>query len=162
MILSAQKIKNLVEQHKLIENYDEKSLTGAGYDLRAGKFYRIKGEAFLGAKERKLPEAHEIKEDKIILAPDEYILIETTEKVHMPKDLMARILNRSTLFRCGCSLMTAVVDAGYYGALTIGLKNLSNQKFTLEKGARIGQIVFETIEGETTLYEGRYQGGKVV
>lgn len=162
MILSAQKIKHLVSKHKLIEYFDEESLNGAGYDLRAGRFHRIKGESFLGVRERRLPEACEIKEDKVTLKPEEYILVETIEKVHMPKNLMARILNRSTLFRCGCSLMTAVVDPGYYGALTVGLKNLSNQDFTVERGARIAQIVFETIEGEATPYEGRYQGGKIV
>jgi deoxycytidine triphosphate deaminase len=162
MILAQEKIRKLVAQQKLIENYDEKSLTGAGYDLRVGKFYRISGEPFLGIKERKLPQVSEEKTDQIKIAPQEYILIETIEKVHMPKDLIARVLNRSTLFRCGCTLITALVDPGYYGILTIGLKNLSNQTFTLEKGARIGQIVFETIDGETTTYEGRYQGGKIV
>ena len=162
MILAEEKIRKLVAEQKLIENFDEQSLTCAGYDLRVGKFYRISGEPFLGIKERKLPTVTEEKTDKIKIAPQEYILIETIEKVHMPKDLMARVLNRSTLFRFGCTLKTAVVDPGYYGILTIGLKNLSNQTFTLEKGARVGQIVFETIEGETTTYQGRYQGGKVV
>jgi deoxycytidine triphosphate deaminase len=162
MILSQEKIRKLVTEKKLIENYDEKSLSGAGYDLRVGKFYRIKGEPVLGIKERTLPQAIEEKTDKIRLEPQEYILIETMEKVHMPKDLVAKVLNRSTVFRCGCTLISALVDPGYYGILTLGLKNLSNQPFTLEKGARVGQIVFETIDGETTLYEGRYQGGKIV
>lgn len=162
MILSAEKIRKQANEEKLIENYSEKSLNGAGYDLRAGRFYKIRGEALLGVENRVLPEADELIAGEITLKPGEYLLIETLEKVHMPKNLMARILPRSTLFRAGCSLITAVVDPGYYGALTMGLKNLSTANFQLEKGARIGQIVFEEVAGEATSYNGRYQGGKVV
>ena len=162
MILSAEKIKSLVSEEKLIEGFSEKSLNGAGYDLRVGRFYKIRGDACLGVENRILPEADEIKSEEITLKPDEYLLIETQERVHMPKNLMARILPRSTLFRAGCSLITAVVDPGYYGTLTMGLKNLSGSAFRLEKGARIGQIVFEEVAGEATSYNGRYQGGKVV
>ena len=97
-----------------------------------------------------------------MLAPGEYVLIETIEKVNMPENLIARVLNRSSLFRCGCSLFTAVVDPGYCGILTIGFKNLSEFPFEIEIGARVGQVVFETVKGETKLYCGRYQGGKVV
>jgi deoxycytidine triphosphate deaminase len=123
MILSAEKIRKQVTEEKLIEGFSEKSLSGAGYDLRVGRFYKIRGEALLGVERRVLPEADEIIADAVTLKPEEYLLIETVEKVHMPKDLMARILPRSTLFRAGCSLITAVVDPGYYGTLTMGLKN---------------------------------------
>jgi dCTP deaminase len=162
MILSAERIRKQVTEEKLIEDFSEKSLNGAGYDLRVGRFYKIRGEALLGVEKRVLPEADEIKADEITLKPGEYLLIETLEKVHMPKNLMARILPRSTLFRAGCSLITAVVDPGYYGTLTVGLTNLSGAVFRLEKGARVGQIVFEEVSGEATEYNGRYQGGKVV
>lgn len=162
MILSGERIKRQADEEKLVEGYSEKSLNGAGYDLRVGRFYRIRGEAMLGVEKRILPETEEILGDGIDLKPDEYILIETIERVHMPKDLMARILPRSTLFRAGCSLITAVVDPGYYGTLTMGLKNISSARFRLERGAKIGQIVFEEVSGEATAYNGRYQGGKVV
>ena len=162
MILSAERIRNQVTEEKLIEDYSEKSLNGAGYDLRVGRFYNIHGETLLGVEKRVLPLADEIKADQVTIKPGEYLLIETLEKVHMPKNLMARILPRSTLFRAGCSLITAVVDPGYYGTLTMGLTNLSGTDFRLEKGARVGQIVFEEVSGEALSYNGRYQGGKVV
>ena len=162
MILSAQRIKKKASEEKLIEGFSENSLNGAGYDLRVGRFYKIRGEAYLGVERRTLPEVDEIITDELTLKPGEYILVETLEKVHMPKDLMARILPRSTLFRAGCSLITAVVDPGYYGTLTMGLKNLSSADFRLEKKARIGQIVFEEVCGQAISYDGRYQGGKVV
>jgi len=162
MILSQEKIRKLVQEKKLIEGFSAKSLSGAGYDLRAGKFYKIKGCAHLRVDDRTLPEAEEIEEGELTLKPGDYLLIETMEKVNMPEDLMARILPRSTLFRGGCSLMTAVVDPGYFGALTMGIKNLSGCDFSLSRGARVGQIVFEEVSGDATPYNGRYQGGKVV
>ena len=162
MILGSEIIKKLTEEKKLIESFDEKSLCGAGYDLRVGKFYEITGASHLGVNGRTLPSANEIFKDVIALGPDDYLLIETIEKVNMPKDVMARILPRSTVFRAGCFLVTAVVDPGYFGTLTMGLKNLSQCDFRLEKGSRIGQIVFEEVSGEANLYDGRYQGGKIV
>jgi len=162
MILPADEIKKKADEEKLIENYSEKSLNGAGYDLRVGRFYRIRGEAFLGVEKRTLPEVDEISAEGITLNTGEYVLVETVERVCMPKNLMARILPRSTLFRAGCSLISAVVDPGYRGTLTMGLKNLSDTAFYLERGARIGQIVFEEVAGETVSYNGRYQGGRVV
>jgi deoxycytidine triphosphate deaminase len=58
--------------------------------------------------------------------------------------------------------MTALVDPGYQGVLIVGLKNLSRFEFVVERGARVAQIVFESVEGKTSAYGGRYQGGKVV
>ena len=164
MILGNSKILELVKNKKikLIENFNETCLEGAGYDLRIGKIYKLKSGGKIGVFDRITPEIKEVNCKKYSLAPDEYVLIETIEKVNMPKNLIARVLNRSSLFRCGCTLITAVVDPGYCGILTIGLKNLSAFEFEIEIGARVGQIVFETVEGDAKLYCGKYQGGKIV
>jgi deoxycytidine triphosphate deaminase len=161
MVLGRSRIMELVGTG-LIENFSAESLGGAGYDLRLSKAYRLDSDAFLGIKDRRTPTVSEIVGDRITLAPGEYILVETQEKVNMPSNLAARVLNRSTLFRSGASLFNALVDPGYKGALTFGLKNLGNHDFTVEKGSRIAQIVFEEVSGETISYDGKYQGGKVV
>jgi len=80
----------------------------------------------------------------------------------MPGNLVARILPRSTVFRNGCALITALVDPSFKGTLTMGLKNLSGFEFRFQPGARVAQLVFEEVSGETKPYEGHYQGGKVV
>jgi dCTP deaminase/dUTP pyrophosphatase len=162
MILGNEKIAKLTAEKKLIENFTPECLEPSGYDLRLGKAYRIKSDSFIGVSERKTPQVEEIKEEKILLKPGDYILVETLEKVNMPSDLMARILQRSSVFRCGCTLATAVVDPGYCGTLTMGLKNQSDQEFTIEKNAKIAQIVFEEVSGSSKKYDGKYQGGKVV
>ncbi len=108
-----------------------------------------------------MPELDEHTNDFYSLAPGKYYLCTTLEKVNMPLDLVAFILPRSTLFRCGVSLRTAVVDPGYRGILTLGIRNESEHEFALERGSRICQIVFSEVRGEATNYEGKYQGGKV-
>ncbi len=161
MVLARSRILELVEAG-LIEGFSAGCLGGAGYDLRLGRVYRIESDSFLGVSERRTPEVVEDESDSFTLEPGDYVLVETVERVNMPPNLMARVLNRSTLFRCGCSLFNALVDPGFKGTLTFGLKNLSGRCFTVEKGARIAQMVFEEVDGEAVEYEGEYQGGKVV
>jgi len=162
MILGKDEIRNLAKEKALLEDWEENCLNGAGYDLRVGKFYNCSGDSFLGKEQRNMPRVEEIFGDIITLGPGDYVLIETVEKVHMPGDLAARVLNRSSVFRCGATTFNALVDPGYNGTLTFGLKNISNSSFSIQRGARVAQIVFEEVKGGTEMYDGKYQGGKVV
>jgi len=163
-VLGYEEIKELIKTKKLLENVDEKNIQPSGVDVRVKCIYRLKNGGFLGVKNRKTPDVEVVakyKEEKFTLEPNEFVLVETMEKVNMPNDLLALVLPRSSLFRCGVSLHTAVVDPGFIGTLTFGMKNLSEHPFEIEIGSRIGQIVFEEVKGNTKLYEGKYQGGKV-
>ncbi len=162
MLLGRKKILELVEGKKLIEDFDKECLESCGYDLRLGRIHGIRGGACLGVDYRDLPKIKEERFQEYALNPGEYILTETLEKINMPSDLAARILPRSTLFRSGAALQTALVDPGYRGTLTMGLVNHGRAEFRIQKNSRIAQIVFEKIEGKTKKYNGRYQGGRVV
>jgi deoxycytidine triphosphate deaminase len=162
MILGREEILRRVKEGHIIENFEEGCLESSGYDLRVGRFYATSGSAFMSKAERKMPDISEIYENILRLGPGEYVLIETMEKVNMPPDLAARVLNKSSLFRCGASTFNALVDPGFSGTLTFGLKNISDHDFSIEKGAKVAQIVFEEVRGEVKLYDGNYQGGKVV
>lgn len=162
MILGYEEILRRSRNEKLLEDYEEENIGGAGVDLRLKTVYRPKSDGFIGKSDRKTPEVEELADERIVVEPGKYFLVETVEKVNMPEDLMARVLPRSSLFRCGASLRNAVVDPGYAGSLTFGLKNEGEFNFVVEKGARICQIVFEAVHGKTKAYSGKYQGGKVV
>ena len=162
MILGHSLLIKYIRERKLIENAEEKSVEGSGVDIRAKTFYRLRTQAEFLKESRKLPEISEVGEEVLVLKPGEYVLVETIEKVNMPEDLSALMNNRSSLFRCGCSLRTAVIDPGYAGTLTFGLKNDSEHEVKIEKGSRIGQIQFFRVEENSKLYQGKYQGGKVV
>lgn len=162
MYLGSSEIKRRIIEEKLLANCNMKNIQGAGVDLKIEKLFLVDGPAFLGTGERKLPELVEQDGLTFKLEPDTYYLCLTSESVNMPDDLVAFIIQRSTLFRCGVSLRTAVVDPGYRGALTIGIKNEGPSQFKLQRGARIAQIVFSQVTGDADKYNGKYQGGKVV
>lgn len=163
MFLSTSEIKKFIKEKNLIENFCEECIQQAGYDLRIDRFYILKGNAKIGVNERNLPNIEELNVvNKLDILPGEYLLGKTIEKVNMPENLVGFIFNRSTLFRCGCTIISAVVDPGYKGELIIGLKNLSNNTVEIEKGARISQIAFSYVKGKVKIYNGRYQYGKIV
>jgi deoxycytidine triphosphate deaminase len=165
VVIGHGEILRLIKQKQpLIENVDENNIQPSGVDLRVKCVYRLKNGGYLGVENRKTPDVEVVareNSEKIVLKPNEFVLVETVEKVNMPNNLSAIVLPRSSLFRCGVSLHTAVVDPGFQGTLTFGMKNLSNFPFEIEIGSKIGQIVFEEVKGNVKLYDGKYQGGKI-
>jgi len=93
----------------------------------------------------------------IDLMPSVYI-ITYNEIVHLPRNIMALATPRSSLLRCGVTVNTAVWDAGYSGRSQSLLVVYNPQGFRLQKNARIVQLVFLQLTGETEGYQGTYQG----
>ena len=170
MILGVDKLLKLVEEKKLVENLSERELNnpeGAGFDLRIGELYKIKGKGFLGVEERKTPEIELVakldpkKRKEVVLEPKTYYLMKTVEKLNMPNNLLAIFTPRSTLFRSGLYIFGGQTSPGYSGGLTTGIYNFGEQEFELELGARVFHIMFFEIKGKTNLYRGQWQGGRV-
>lgn len=148
---------------------------GTGIDLRLGAVHEISeggayieadGPAGLGKRSGvKTEELYRLKEgevqDELIIKPGEYYLVQTAETIHTPLDLMPMVYPRSSLFRAGLLLLATKTDPGYKGQLTFGLANLGAFPVKLQLGARICNIVFYTIDGETIGYRGQHQGGRV-
>ena len=93
----------------------------------------------------------------IELVPGTYI-ITYNEIVHLPKNIMALGRPRSSLLRCGVSIGTAVWDAGYEGRSQSLLVVYNSRGFGVQRNARIMQLVFLELTGETEGYDGVYQG----
>ncbi len=85
-------------------------------------------------------------------------MITYNEVVHLPKDIMALGRPRSSLLRCGVNVGTAVWDAGYSGRSQSLLMVHHPQGFRVQRNARITQLVFFTLAGESEGYHGVYQG----
>jgi len=170
MILGAKKILKLVKEKKLVENLSERELKnpeGAGFDLRIGELYQLKGQGFLGVEERETPEVKllakvdEKKSKKVILQPRTYYLIKTIEKLNLPENLLALFTPRSTLYRSGVYIFGGQTAPGYQGELTTGIYNFRDEKFELEMGSRVIHIMFFEVKGKSNLYRGQWQGGRV-
>jgi len=94
--------------------------------------------------------------DFIQLMPGAYI-ITYNEIVRLPKNVMAFALPRSSLLRCGVTVHTAVWDAGYHGRAQSLMVVYNPQGVSLQKNARIVQLVFFLLTQETEGYQGTYQ-----
>ena len=101
-----------------------------------------------------------------LLKPMERKLIGTGIKIAVPYGYEAQIRPKSGLaFEHGISHANSVgtIDSGYRGEIKIPLINFSNTAYKIEKGKKIGQMVFAKVEeaifeeiddlGETTRNE---------
>lgn len=170
MILGVKELLELVREKKLVENLSERELKnpeGAGFDLRIGEIYELSGQGFLGIEERKTPEAKLVikydseKRQSFIFKPGKYYLMKTIEKVNTPENILILFRPRTTIFRSGLMVFTGNVSPGYQGELTFGISNLGPSNIEIELGARVVHAMFYEIKGETNLYRGQWQGGRV-
>jgi len=170
MILGVKKLLELVKEKKLVENLSGRELKnpeGAGFDLRIGELYKISGKGFLGIEERETPvmeliaRYEEGKVQKVALLPQTYYAMKTMENVNMPEDILAIMTPRSTLFRSGVYIFGGQTPPGYKGGLTMGIYNFRDKVFELEIGSRVVHIMFFEVKGESNLYRGQWQGGRV-
>ena len=170
MILGVKKILKLVKEKKLIENLSERELKnpeGAGLDLRIGELYEISGSGLLGIEERKTPEIKLVaefnpkKKNSFYFKPGRYYLMKTVERVNTPEDILILFTPRTTIFRSGMMLFTATCSPGYCGELTFAICNLGPCEVEIEMGARVAHAMFFKVEGETNLYRGQWQGGRI-
>jgi deoxycytidine triphosphate deaminase len=168
MVLGPKKLLSLVKNQKLVEGLSERELTnpeGAGFDLRLGEVYKIKGTAFLGEIHRKTADIKLIakygEKKSVKIKPGDFLLVKTIETVNMPQNLTASITPRSTTYRSGLFLRVGNVPPGYQGGLTFGLKNEGPITVEIEMGARFVHIQFQEVLGGGNLYRGQWQGGRV-
>lgn len=178
-VLGLDEIRRRIKTEKLIENLSVRELKnpeGVGVDLRLGTVHQIiEGGAFIqgdrvkslgsrkGVKTKLVAEYKNRKTDQewVTIKPGDYYLVSTVEVINTPKDLMPVLYPRTSLFRAGLLLLNSKTDPGYKGTLTMGLKNLSEFEVKLQLGARICNIVFFKIEGQTKEYRGQHQGGRI-
>ena len=94
----------------------------------------------------------------IELKPGPY-LVTFNELVNIPLGIAALGRTRSSLLRCGVALHTAVWDAGYQGRSQSLLQVLNPEGFTIQRNARIMQLVFFHLDRPAKVgYRGVYQG----
>ncbi|KAJ5134180.1 hypothetical protein N7526_005545 [Penicillium atrosanguineum] len=96
-------------------------------------------------------------EDKITLKPGSY-LIDFNETVKVPRNCMASVFPRSSLWRSGVGISAGVVDAGYQGAMGALMDVRNPLGVVLYKDAKLAQIVFEELGEMVDGYKGGLSG----
>ncbi|WP_372631704.1 dUTP diphosphatase [Cohnella sp.] len=91
---------------------------------------------------------HAAVSDPVVLAPGERALIPTGFAMAMPRELEAQIRPRSGLaYKHGITCLNSpgTIDADYRGEVKVLLVNLGQEPFTIERGERIAQMVFQRV-----------------
>lgn len=167
-VLSEKDIRRLIKQEPpLIEgwvNLDEQvQPNGFELTLRDISQYLTVGQIALTNKDRVLPQLSPMPfDDKgFINLPVGVYLITYNEIVNLPKNIMAFGRPRSSLFRCGVGVGMAVWDAGYKGRSQSMLVVHNLQGFRVQQNARVAQLVFLEMTGDSEGYKGIYQGENI-
>jgi dUTP pyrophosphatase len=167
-VLSGQDIRRLLNQAPpLVEGWTdlEAQLQTNGFDLtlREVALPQSAGRITVANSQRVVSELSPLVFDgldAIELVPGTYI-ITYNEIVHLPKNIMALAQPRSSLLRCGVTIHTAVWDAGYSGRSQSLMVVYHPRGFRLQRNARLIQLVFFELTGESEGYQGAYQGENI-
>jgi dCTP deaminase len=85
---------------------------------------------------------------QFILHPNQFVLGQTLEFVHMPNDAIAYVVTRSSWGRIGLIVATAVgIQPCFRGVITLELRNLGEVPLALWPGSRILQLYFHELDG---------------
>ena len=164
-VLSRQDIHGLIQQEPpLVEDWIdlEEQVQTNGFDLtlRDVSMLQSAGTIAVDNSQRLISDLAPLVFDGlgfIELIPGTYV-VTFNEIVHLPRNIMALATPRSSLLRCGVTVNTAVWDAGYSGRSQSLLVVYNPGGFRLQRNARIVQLVFLQLSGETEGYNGTYQG----
>lgn len=161
MILSDRDILKMIEAGKLkVSPFDKfTQLQPASVDFTLGDSYAVLKCDRAVTLDEEL-EYTRIKSDKYTIEPGEFVLATTQEYFEIPDNLTAFVEGRSSIGRLGLFIQNAGwVDPGFEGEITLELYNASNVPIVLEKGRRVGQLVFaRMINPAKNPYRGKYQG----
>ena len=167
-VLSGQDIRCLIEgKPPLVEGWVDldAQLQANGFDLtlRDIAIPQTMGQVAADNRQRVVSDLAPLVFDGsgwMELVPGIYT-ITYNEVVHLPKHIMALGRPRSSLLRCGVTVGTAVWDAGYSGRSRSLLVVYHPRGFRVQQDARIIQLVFLELTGETEGYNGIYQGENI-
>jgi deoxycytidine triphosphate deaminase len=157
-------LNNADQVEQLLQTNGKGAKAQVGYDLTLKEVKRIRGgsvlqDATLVNEYLQQPTTTQNGREVFILPAGEYSL--TFEQgVKLPSGKTAFIRHRSSILRCGGIITSGVYDPGFE-VDEMGGVLIATQPITIEKGARVAQIIiFDNSEAE--LYDGQWQGNKDV
>lgn len=144
----------------LIENFQEKNVQSASYDITITNKIRIFNNNCNKIKLANDEDVDNVSMEMDIssgydLKPNEYILVQVNECINMSNDLTAHIRPRTTFTRLGLILSCQHFNPSYCGMVYLGLYNSTNSIVEITPNLKIGQIVFEKLDkspNEDNLY----------
>jgi dUTP pyrophosphatase len=85
--------------------------------------------------------------EDVTIKPGERAQIKTGLAIEIPKGYVALIWDKSGLsHKAGLKTLGGVIDSGFRGEWKVGLVNLSDEDYHLEKGHKIAQTIIQAKE----------------
>ena len=138
------------------------NITQHGIDLRIIKVEASLGNGKIPCEGKTiLPNYVELNPDKNgiwNLAPGDY-QITFAEGCQIPSDHMMKIVQRSSLRRCGAIINSPLFDAGFHTENMGTFMQVVNP-LSIEKYARVAQCYFHKATPVENLYDGQFQNDK--
>ena len=135
----------------------------ASVDARLGHTFLVPKRKWFGSvhlgqevqyREYVVPDGKEFR-----LRPGQFALATTLEYFAIPRNMAAYVQGRSSIGRAGLSVQNAgFIDPGFYGHITLELKNETRNTIYLSPGYPVTQIVFEEATPVEKAYSGKYNG----
>ena len=95
-----------------------------------------------------------IADESVNVFPNSRAIIRTGLRMCIPKGYYGEICSRSGLtLKNGVVAFNGTIDSGYLGVVYVLLFNFSDDKFSVEKGNRIAQIIFKKCESVSFSFE---------
>ena len=150
----------------MVSPFDPALVNPASLDVRLGDTLLIESAESLELVP--YPLAGHTEQNPYLLKPGQFVLACTVETFHLPNDIAAQFMLKSSRARSGLEhLMAGYCDPGWHGSvLTLELHNSRQlHPVALWPGMKIGQMVFHQMAGipqRSYAVTGRYNGSPTV
>jgi len=135
-------------------------LSSYGYDMRVADEFKIFTNVFNSLVDpKKFDERSfvDIKADYIDIPPNSFALARSVELFHIPRNVLAVCLGKSTYARCGIIVNTTPFEPGWRGYVTLELTNSTPLPARIYANEGIAQVLFfESDEDCEVAYDDRH------
>jgi deoxycytidine triphosphate deaminase len=136
----------------VIQNFEEKQVKTASYDMRVGLDYHLKAKS----REKFLIQTLDKENAGIVVNPNAVVIVSLHEHLQLPHDMVGHLSLKVELLLQGLIMANqSQIDAGYSGQIFALLYNLSDQPVVLKHLDEIVRLELHRMEVAT---EQRYEG----
>ena len=120
-------------------------LSAAGYDIRCSNKFLIFtniNSAVIDPKNFPKESFVEHIGDYCIIPPNGFVLTNSMEYFNIPDDIITVCVGKSTLARCGASVICTPFEPGFSGEVVIEIANVTNLPLKIYANEGIAQVLF--------------------
>ena len=142
-------------------------LSSYGYDVRVGRKFKVFTNALCAIVDPKNFDPRsfvDVEADVCLIPPNSFALAETVETFHIPRDILAICVGKSTYARCGIIVNVTPLEPEWRGKITIEISNTTPLPAKIYSNEGIAQILFFRTEAVCRVSygdkKGKYQDQK--